>query len=101
MKVALENNFVLDIHISHSEGEYNLHVQKERERKLGGITISEYSPFDEGNFYFTLLEGRKSSKKLEKMNAILADKKDILLDYWQNKQYNTLCRYVYSLVCDL
>lgn len=101
MKIILGNKYVLDMHISHNKGKYNLYVHKVKEHNLGGITISEYSPFDEGNFCFTLLEGRKSSKKLEKMNTILFNKKDVLLDLWQNKQYNTICSYVYSWVSDL
>lgn len=101
MEILLENNSVLDIHISHNKGEYNLYVHKKKERAVDGVVIVEYSPFDEGNFSCTLLEGRKSGKKLEKMNAILLNKKDVLLDLWQNKQYDTICRYVYCWISDL
>ena len=101
MKIPLNNDSNLDIHISHSKGKYNLYVYKENTRIVDGVEFVEYSPFDEGNLCFTLLEGRKSSKKLEKMNAILLNKKDLLLDFWQNKKYNVLCQYVFSLVNDL
>ena len=101
MKIPLNNNSSLDIHISHSKGKYNLYVHKEKTRIVDGVEFVEYSPFDEGNFCFTLLEGRKSSKKLEKMNAILSNKKDFLLDFWQDKKYNVLRQYVLSLVNDL
>lgn len=101
MKIPLNNDSNLDIHISHSNGKYNLYVYKEKNRIVDGVEFVEYSPFDDGNFCFTLLEGRKSSKKLEKMNAILLNKKDFLLDFWQNKKYNVLCQYVFSLVNDL
>ena len=101
MKIPLNNASNLDIHISHSKGKYNLYVHTEKTRIVDGVEIVEYCPFDDGNFCFTLLEGRKSSKKLEKMNAILLNKKDFLLDFWQNKKYNVLCQYVFSLVNDL
>ena len=101
MKIPLNNDSNLDIHISHSKGEYNLYVYKEKNRTVDGVEFVEYTPFDEGNFCTTLLEGRKSSKKLEKMNAILLNKKDFLLDFWRNKKYNVLCKYVFSLVNDL
>lgn len=101
MKIPLKNNSALDIHISHIKGKYNLYVHKEKTRVVDGVEFVEYSPFDEGNFCFTLLEGRKSSKKLEKMNAILSNKKDFLLDFWQNKKYKVLCQYVFDLVKDL
>ena len=101
MKIPLNNDSNLDIHISHSDGKYNLYVYKEKTRIVDGVEFVEYSPFDDGNFCFTLLEGRKSSKKLEKMNAILLKKKDSLLDFWRNKKYNVLCQYVFSLVNDL
>lgn len=95
MKIALDNTFNLVVSISHRDGSYNLYVHKEKERTIDGVSIVEYCPFDEGNFCFTLLEGRKSSKKLEKMNASLLDKKDVILNLWQNKDYEKLCRYVY------
>lgn len=101
MKIPLNNNSSLDIHISHSNGKYNLYVHKEKTRIVDGVEFVEYCPFDDGNFCFTLLEGRKSSKKLEKMNAILLNKKDFLLDFWQDKKYKVLCQYVLSLVNDL
>ena len=101
MKIPLNNDSNLEIHISHSKGKYNLYVHKEKTRIVDGVEFVEYCPFDDGNFCFTLLEGRKSSKKLEKMNAILLSKKDFLLDFWQNKKYTVLCQYVFSLVSDL
>ena len=101
MKIPLNNDCNLDIHISHSKGKYNLYVHTEKTRIVDGVEIVEYCPFDDGNFCFTLLEGRKSSKKLEKMNAIILNKKDFLLDFWKDKKYNVLCQYVFSLVNDL
>lgn len=101
MKIPLNNNSALDIHISHIKGKYNLYVHKEKTRVVDGVEFVEYLPFAEGNFCFTLLEGRKSSKKLEKMNAILSNKKDFLLDFWQNKKYKVLCQYVLDLIKDL
>lgn len=101
MKILLKNNSALDIHISHIKGKYNLYVHKEKTRVVDGVEFVEYSPFDEGNFCATLLEGRKSGKKLEKMNAILSKNKEFLLDFWQNKKYKVLCQYVFDLVKDL
>ena len=101
MKIPLNNDYTLAIHISHSKGKYNLYVHKEKTRIVDGVEFVEYCPFDEGNFCATLLEGRKSSKKLEKMNAMLLNKKDFLLDFWKDKKYNVLCQYVLSLVNDL
>ena len=101
MKIPLNNDSNLDIYISHSKGKYNLYVHKEKTHIVDGVEFVEYSPFDEGNFCATLLEGRKSSKKLEKMNAIISSKKDFLLDFWKDKKYNVLCQYVLSLVNDL
>ena len=101
MKIPLNNDCNLDIHISDSKGKYNLYVHTEKTRIVDGVEIVEYCPFDDGNFCFTLLEGRKSSKKLEKMNAIILNKKDFLLDFWKDKKYNVLCQYVFSLVNDL
>lgn len=101
MKIPLSNTSNLDIYIFHRKGEYNLYVYKEKPRIVDGVEFVEYCPFDEGNFCFTLLEGRKSGKKLEKMNAILSSKKDFLLDFWQNKKYKVLCQYVFDLVKDL
>lgn len=101
MKIPLNNNSGLDIHISHSKGEYILYVHKENARIVDGVEFVEYCPFDEGNFCFTLLEGRKSSKKLEKMNAILSKNECFLLDFWQNKKYKVLCQYVLDLIKDL
>lgn len=101
MKIPLSNDSNLDIHISHSKGKYNLYVYKEKTRSVDGVEIVEYCPFDDGNFCVTLLEGRKSSKKLEKMNASILKKKDFLLDFWQDKKYKVLCQYVLSIVKDL
>ena len=98
MKIPLNNDSNLDIRISHSKGKYKLYVHKEKTLIVDGVEIVEYSPFDEGNFCFTLLEGRKYSKKLEKMNTILSKNKESLLNFWKDKKYKALCQYVFSLV---
>ena len=54
MKIPLNNDSNLDIHISHSKGKYNLYVYKEKDRTVDGVVFVEYSPFDDGNFCFTL-----------------------------------------------
>lgn len=98
MKIPLNNDSNLDIYISHNNGKYNLYVHKEKTRTVDGVEFVEYSPFDEGNFCVTLLEGRKSSKKLEKLNSLLETNKKILTDFWTSGNYGNLVYYVDSLV---
>ena len=98
MKIPLNNDSNLDIHISHSKGKYNLYVHKEKTRIVDVVEFVEYSPFDEGNFCTTLLEGRKSSKKLEKLNSLLETNKKIITDFWTNGKYGNLVYCVDSLV---
>ena len=98
MKIPLNNDFTLDIHISHSKGKYNLYVYKEKTRIVDGVEFVEYSPFDDGNFCFTLLEGRKSSKKLAHFENLLRSNSSLITKMWLGGNYKELRNYIAYLI---
>ena len=100
MQVKLnDKNEYLIAEVVHRNGQYRLSVHKEFERTFeDGVVMREFMPFADGNFGFHLFDGRKSSKKLEKLNALLETNKKVITDFWVNGKYNNLCYYVDSLV---
>ena len=98
MKIPLNNNSSLDIHVSHSKGKYNLYVYKEKTRIVDGVEFVEYSPFDEGNFCATLLEGRKSSKKLAHFENLLRSNSSLIKKIWLGGNYKELRNYIAYLI---
>lgn len=100
MQVKLnDKNEYLVANIKHINGRYVFFIRKEFEKDYGnGVVMREFTPFADGNGKFTLFEGRKSSKKLEKLNNLLETNKKIITDFWTNGNYGNLVYYVDSLV---
>ena len=100
MQVKLnDKNEYLVAEIVHRNGQYRLSVHKEFEKDYGdGVIMREFTPFADGNFTTTLFEGRKSSKKLEKLNSLLETNKKIITDFWTNGKYSSLFAFVDGLV---
>lgn len=100
MQVKLnDKNEYLVAEVVHRNGQYRLSVHKEFQKDYGdGVIMRQFTPFADGNFITTLFEGRKSSKKLEKLNNLLETNKKIITDFWTNGKYGNLVYYVDSLV---
>ena len=100
MQVKLnDKNEYLVANIKHINGRYVFFIHKEFEKDYGnGLIMREFIPFADGNGKFTLFEGRKSSKKLEKLNSLLETNKKIITDFWTNGKYGNLVVFVDGLV---
>lgn len=99
MQVQLDKNEYLVAEVVHRNGQYRLSVHKEYQKDYGdGVIMREFTPFADGNFTAKLFEGRKSSKKLEKLNNLLETNQKIITDFWVSGNYGNLVYYVDSLV---
>ena len=99
MQVQLDKNEYLVAEVVHRNGQYRLSVHKEYQKDYGdGVIMREFTPFADGNFTAKLFEGRKSSKKLEKLNSLLENNKKIITDFWTNGKYGNLVVFVDGLV---
>ena len=99
MQVQLDKNEYLVAEVVHRNGQYRLSVHKEYQKDYGdGVIMREFTPFADGNFTAQLFEGRKSSKKLAKLNSLLETNKKIITDFWTNGKYSNLVVFVDGLV---
>ena len=84
----------LSLEVKHYDGLYRLNVVKESvERGFVSFLL-----FAEGNFNYTITQGRKSQKKLDKLNQIIEANKDELTTLWKNKEYKSMCNLVHNEV---
>lgn len=97
-KVDETKTEVLNLKAKHLNGVYRFCVSKETEVKRDGYTMTEWTPFAEGNFNYTIGTGRKSQKKLDTYNNVLETYKDKLYELWQQGNYNDMCLLV-ALKC--
>lgn len=83
---------VLSIEPSHYNGKYKVTVNKE-EVKNG---FRSFLLFADGNFNVTVGSGRKSAKKLEKLEQYINRNKEELVSMWKAKKYqlmvDTICQ---------
>ena len=87
----------LSMEVKHFDGKYTLSVQKETvtKRKEGWSSIS-FILFEKGNFNYGLSLGRKSQKKLDKLNLIIENNKDTLTELWLNDKFVEMGKLVQS-----
>ena len=78
----------LSIEAKHFDGMYKLSVQKETvtNYKEGWSSVSTLL-FANGNFLYRLSAGRKSQKKLDKLNTIIENNKSTLTDLWLQEKF--------------
>lgn len=83
---------VLVMEARHYEGKYRLSVTKENicYNHTRGWTSRQFLCFADGNFNVPLGLGRKSAKKLEKLEILINSMKDDLTDMWKNGEYQKL-----------
>lgn len=82
----------LSLEVRHYNGLYRFNVTKESvERGFVSFLL-----FAEGNFNYTITQGRKSQKKLDTLNQIIEANKDELTTLWKNKEYKSMCDLVHN-----
>lgn len=77
---------------THYNGTYKVIVTKEDIQD--GFIMS--MPFARGNFNIRLADGRKSQKKLDKLNNYLEANKESLVSLWKEEQYQDMVNKVCS-----
>lgn len=80
----------LSIEVKHYNGLYRLCVIKETVER----GFVQFLMFADGNFNYTITQGRKSQKKLDILNQIIEDNKDELTKLWLDGQYKSICELV-------
>lgn len=86
LKKECNKEEVLNIEAMHNEGRYSVILKKEVIEYKEGYFTKTFSPFAKGNFKIYLFKGRKSQKKLNKINFFIDLKKDEILKLWTKNQ---------------
>ena len=76
----------LCIETGHNDGKYRLSVNKETHKGM----FKEFLPFANGNFSVRIGLGRKSAKKLDKLNNIIENTKEQITELWKQGKYNDI-----------
>lgn len=79
---------VLAIKPRHWNGRYAICVTRE-EHKDGMVT---FMPLEHGNFNVTVASGRKSAKKLEKLEIMVSDNMEKLTELWKQQKYQDMVK---------
>ena len=84
IRIDINEKSYLQINAVHQDGYYKIYfTQYDRV----GDGLVEMCPFDKGNFTVKLGMGRKSAKKLEKINDWLSSYSSILFTEWHRGEY--------------
>lgn len=83
---------VLNIEATHNEGRYSVILKKEIIEYKNGYFTKTFAPFSQGNFRIFLFEGRKSQKKINKINFFIDLKKDEILNLWNNNNIKKIVK---------
>lgn len=82
----------LSMEVKHYNGLYRLCVTKETVER----GFVQFLMFAEGNFNYTITQGRKSQKKLDTLNKIIEDNKEELNNLWLADKYQDMCQLVHE-----
>ena len=99
MEVTLMNNGktkdVLSIVAHHNKNFYMVSVRKEViEEMPDGSFLRSFDAMSKNNFSFKIFEGRKSNKKLQKLENLLQYYSEYLLGLWHNKKYDEMKKFI-------
>ena len=99
MEVTLMNNGktkdILSIVAYHNKNFYMVSVRKEViEETPDGSYLRTFDSVSENNFSFKIFEGRKSNKKLQKLENLLQYYSEYLLDLWYNRKYDEMKNFI-------
>ena len=90
LKVNEEGNKeLLVMEVFHRDGKYKLNINKETEVQRGDYAYREFILYAQGNMNIVLGNGRKSDKKLQKLNNILSDNFETFYNTWVNNEGNS------------
>ena len=81
-----EKSVNLVIEPKHSDGMYKVYVRKET---IEGM-FSTWMTFDNGNFYVTIGQGRKSQKKLNTIENYINSNSNLLKGMWLDNKYREM-----------
>lgn len=85
-QIDSDNKEVLEIKITHSNGFYNCFIHK----SLISGNFSETMLFAKGNFRFKVFQGRKSQKKINKLEIFIYENQEQLKNLWLQGNYDQM-----------
>lgn len=99
MEVTLMNHGktkdILSIVAYHNKNFYMVSVRKEViEETPDGSCLRMFDAVSENNFSFKIFEGRKSNKKLQKLENFLQYYAEYLLGLWYNRKYDEMKNFI-------